>query len=165
MNIMRINILPCIIFLSLFAACNKDDGLTTGYIKGKTDGVAFETTTNLSANSPEKIGNRDDPTLRISGEWAGNSIRLYILGEASSIGQGTYPFTATDQRSATLVMGGINYYAGPTGILNPGLLGSGSITITSISKKSVSGLFQFTSNPATGNSKTITDGEFSLSRN
>jgi hypothetical protein len=121
--------------------------------------------TNLSANTPEASGTGvTDPTLRIKGYEPGNGkIELYILSETTSIHTGVYPFTIDKQRSGVYTTGGIGYYAGPPGFFSPGgMLGSGTITITEVSKRHVSGTFEFTTSSTAYN---ITEGSFSIDRN
>ena len=148
------------------SACSKEDDFTS-FIRGKIDGVAFEATSNIKANEPEASSSgTNDPTLRVTGNWGANEIKIFILGESSSINSNNYGFQVDKRRSVQINIGGQTYFAGTSeGFFQPPtLLGSGSITITSISKKSVKGNFQFTSAPSGGVVKTVTDGEFHVER-
>jgi hypothetical protein len=157
------------LLLSFFSGCSKNnDPQIQSYFKGKLDGVAFECTSNITANTPEPISGPPDPTIRITGNWLNNSIKLMLISESSSITTTTYTFQADKNRSATLYIGSEAYYAGPSGtFMPPALHGSGSITISEVSKNAVKGTFSFTSeiSPATGLAKSITDGEFYVKRN
>lgn len=150
-------------------SCRKDSGSSANsYLRGKIDGVAFKCTSDITANTPEPISGPADPTIRVTGNWLNNSVRLMILSESSSISSGTYSFDASKQRSGTLYIGSDAYYAGPTGGGFSGLpltlTGSGSITIAEVSKNYVRGSFHFTSGPNMGVTKTITEGDFSIKR-
>jgi hypothetical protein len=157
------------LLLSFFSGCSKNnDHQIQSYFKGKLDGVAFECTSNITANTPEPISGPADPTIRVTGNWLNNSIKLMLISESSSIATTTYTFQADKNRSATLYIGIEGYYAGPSGTFMPSALhGSGSITISEVSKNAVKGTFSFTSeiSPATGLAKNITDGEFYVKRN
>lgn len=149
------------------SGCDKNNA-SENYLRGTMDGQAFECTSGISANEPEPIpGSGDDPTLRLTGSWSTYSLKLMLIGEGT-ITNGTYVFESGKQRSATLLLTtGDSYYAGNDGIFGTGQLrGSGSITITDISKKHVKGNFQFVAvDLASGNSKTVTNGAFSIDRN
>jgi hypothetical protein len=157
------------LLLSFFSGCSKNnDTQIQSYLKGKVDGVVFECTSNITANTPEPISGPPDPTIRITGNWLNNSIKLMLISESSSIATTTYTFQADKNRSATIYIGSEAYYAGPSGLfLPPNLHGSGSVIITEVNKKYVKGTFSFTSemNPGTGLTKGITDGEFYIKRN
>ena len=151
-----------------FTGCKKDNGGNsfTSYVKGKMDGVAFECGSGITANTPEPITGPADPTIRITGNWLNNSIKLMLISETASIAPGIYTFQADKNRSATIWIGSDAYYAGPSGpFLPPALKGSGSITLSEVSKNYVRGTFQFTSEPNVGITKTVTDGEFYINRN
>jgi hypothetical protein len=156
--------------LFLLMGCSKDNGSSfNSYLRGKIDGVAFECTSGITANTPETISGPADPTIRITGNWLNNSIRLMIISESSSLASGVYPFDANKNRSGTLYLGADAYYAGPTGGGLTGLpltlKGSGSITITEVSKQYVKGSFQFTSGPNNSVTKSVTEGDFYVKRN
>jgi len=158
-----------LLLFCFFSGCSKNnDPQIQSYLKGKLDGVAFECTSNITANTPEPISGPPDPTIRITGNWLNNSIKLMLISESASIATTTYTLQADKNRSATLYIGSDGYYAGPSGpFLPPALHGSGSITITEVNKNAVRGTFSFTSevSPATGLTKSITDGEFYVNRN
>lgn len=160
------------ILLVLFAGCSKPKDFSSSYLKGKIDGVAFECTTNISANKPEPIpgtGGGDDPTIRISGEWMTHSIKLVITNEGTSIHPAKYTFETGKWRNANLIWNNSeSYYAGDGCIIcvSP-VHGSGSITILEISKGYIKGTFEFITEPSIGGNvfKTVTDGEFYINRN
>ncbi|MBL0271509.1 MAG: hypothetical protein IPQ06_00195 [Chitinophagaceae bacterium] len=157
----------CILFI--FSGCSKPSDYSSDYIKGKIDGVGFECIKNIKANKPEPIpGQGSDPTLIITGEWSGYSIRLLINSEGTSIGTGTYVFQGGKNRSATIWQNNVDaYYAGNGGFFNSGALyGSGKITILEISNKYIRGTFDFITdvNGVTGTFKTVTDGTFLIKR-
>ena len=151
-----------------FSNCKKGNGGNpfASYVKGKIDGLAFECSSGITANSPEPTSGTADPTIRIIGNWQSNSIKLMLISESASIVPGIYTFQADKNRSATLYIGIDAYYAGPNGPFLPSALnGSGNITISEVSNKYVKGTFQFTSEPNMGIIKTVTDGEFYIKRN
>jgi hypothetical protein len=96
----RKNLFAAAAFFFLLQSCKKEsDSSFTGYLRGKIDGVVFESSGVITANDPEYIpGGPSDPTMRINSSWPGHDIRLMILSESSSIGTGTYPFAADKQR-------------------------------------------------------------------
>ncbi len=152
-------------------SCKKGSNDFTSYLKGKVDGVAFESNSNIKAFKPMPIPGQsgNDPTLIITGDWPMYSLKLNIYGEGSSISTGTYVFQAGKNRSATLWYNGIDaYYAGYNFCIGCPiqLYGSGRITILEISDKSIKGTFEFISavNGATMLSKTVTEGEFNIKR-
>jgi hypothetical protein len=150
-------------------SCKKNSDDFTSYIKGKLDGVAFECTTNISANKPNPIpGQGSDPTIIITGDWPMYSLKLNIYGEGSNITTGSYVFQADKNRSATLWYNGVDaYYAGNGSMfLPPQLHGSGRITIMEISEKFIKGTFEFISevNGSTMLSKTVSEGGFYIKR-
>ena len=151
-------------------SCKKGSDDFTNYIKGKLDGVAFESNSNIKAFKPMPVPgqNGSDPTLIITGDWPMYSLKLNIYGEGSSISKGTYVFQADKNRSATLWYNGVDaYYAGNGSSFLPlQLHGSGRITILEISEKSIKGTFEFISevNGANMLSKTVTEGEFHIKR-
>ena len=147
-----------------FTACTKES-TSDNFMRGKIDGTSFDYQANLSANTPEPTGRGvSDPTLRIKGLGSANDmIELFILSESTSIQTGVYPFTVDKMRSAKYTSNGTIYYAGPPSIFLPGpMIGSGSITITAISKRHVSGNFEFTTGSPT---HVISEGAFSIDRN
>ncbi len=151
-----------IVFLS---SCTKDTVGSSGYLRGKMDGVSFEAT-GFSANKPEPVNGPDDPTVRIIGTWGSATIKVFLLSETSSLHTGEYIFQSDKDRSGTVVEGNNSYYAGPAGLFMPSTLyGSGKVTITNISKKVIEGSFEFTTSAYMGVTKTITEGQFSISRN
>lgn len=158
-------LINAIVLLSLGCKKNNDAG---SYLRGKIDGQSFESNSGITANKPEPIpGSGDDPTLRLTGNWPSYSLKLMLIGEGK-INTGTYTFDASKQRSATLTYNNADiYYAGDDGIFGTGQLhGSGSITITEISKNHVKGSFQFSAILIPqGTIKTVTDGEFLIERN
>ena len=166
MNRLSFFILIMLIFFQ-HTGCDKNN-TSENYLKGTIDGQPFECTSGISANEPEPIPNSgDDPTLRLTGSWSTYSLKLMLIGEGT-ITNGTYVFESGKQRSATLMLStGDSYYAGNDGIFGTGQLrGSGTITITDISKKHVRGNFQFIAvDIVSGTSKTVTNGEFSIDRN
>lgn len=151
----------------LFSSCKKDSQ-SENYLRGIIDGQNFESNAGISANKPEPIpGSGNDPTLRLTGNWSGYSLSLMLIGEGT-ISTGTYTFEAGKQRSATLIYNNNDtYYAGTDGFFGTGQLrGSGSITITFVSKDHVRGNFQFTAESVqAGVTKAVTNGEFSIARN
>ena len=153
----------------LFAFCNKPNNFSASYLKGKIDGIAFECNANITANKPEPIpGFGSDPTLIITGSWPMYSIKILILNKSPKVSVGTYEIEIDKQRSATIVWNGVdNYYAGSGGLILPQLFGNGRFTILEISDKYVKGIFEFATdvNSATGNLKTVSDGEFYIKRN
>ena len=164
---MKLLSLITICFVLFLGSCKKENGTGfTSYLKGKVDGVSFECTANIKANKPEQIPpGPEDPTIRLTGEWASNSIQLMLVTETSNITTGTYPLQADKKRSATIYLGANGYYAGNSGpFLPPQLHVSGSITITEVSKNYVKGTFQFTTEANMGIIKTVTDGEFYIKR-
>jgi Family of unknown function (DUF6252) len=153
--------------LFLSPGCKKNND-TENYLRGKTDGQSFESNAGITANKPEPIpGAGDDPTLRLTGDWPSYSLKLMLIGEGK-IRTGTYTFESSKERSATLSFNTNDaYYAGSQGFFLGGgpLMGSGSITITEVSKKYVKGNFEFTAvDLPQGNTKTVTNGEFSINR-
>ncbi len=152
-----------------FSSCKKDD-FSSSYLKGKLDGVPFESNSNITANTPQPgQSGPSDPILNITGDWPGYILKLHIneLTPGNNISAGTYFFESGKTRSATMWENNTLYYAGSsTFCFCPIILhGSGSITISSIDKKYVRGSFQFTSEPNMGITKTVTDGEFYIKRN
>jgi hypothetical protein len=149
----------------LFSACKKDNE-SKNYLRGKIDGQAFECNAGITANKPEPIpGSGDDPTLRITGNWPAYSLKLMLIGEGT-IQPGTYNFESNKQRSATLWYNNTDaYYAGNDGVFGTGQLrGSGSITITEISKNHVRGNFEFIAETLPQGTTTVTNGEFAIER-
>lgn len=133
-----------------FSSCKKGD-FSSSYLKGKLDGVPFESNSNITANTPQPgPSGPADPILNITGDWPGYILRLHIneLTPGNNISNGTYFFESGKTRSATMwENNNVAYYAGSSNICLgcPVLLhGSGSITISSIDKKYVRGAFQFT---------------------
>lgn len=160
-----------IVILLMLANCSKPKDFTENYLKGKIDGVIFNCVS-VRAHKPMPVpgsGGGDDPTLIITGEWPGYSIKLNIYGEGSNITEYTYVFQADKNRSATIWYNGVDaYYAGNGGgFATPNsLIGTGSITIHKIDKKYIKGSFEFETGPngPLGLSKTVTDGEFYIKR-
>lgn len=157
--------------LFLFTGCSKPKDFSESYLRGKIDGVAFECS-NIRAHKPMPVpgsGGGDDPTLIVTGEWPGYTIKLNIYGEGSSIIENIYGFQADKNRSATIWYNGVDaYYAGNGGGwgIPAYLAGSGSITILKINKNYIEGRFEFHTdvNGSTGLSKTVTDGDFYIKR-
>lgn len=158
-----------VVFLALFIpSCSKhNEG--ENYLKGILDGQPFECNFNITANRPRPIPGRsgDDPNLIITGEWPSYSLKLVLINDGN-IKPGIYTFQDGEDRFADLWYNEIDhYFAGSStgGFGNSGLEGSGSITITEISKKHVKGNFEFIAVYTTLAPKTVTNGEFSINRN
>jgi hypothetical protein len=118
----------------------------------------------------QSIAEEDDPVLRITGSFAGYSIKLIIILTNSDVHTGSYVFASDKNYSGSIITNNPNldtYYAGPNAPLAPPqLFGSGTITITEISKKHVKGNFDFitATNGATGMFKNISNGTFDINR-
>jgi hypothetical protein len=88
----------------------------------------------------------------------------------SEILTGTYFFATGDNYSGSIITNNPTsdtYYAGNSGGFPPYyLVGSGSITISEISKKHVKGTFSFitATNGVTGVFKNISNGDFDINR-
>lgn len=161
----KLQILRLLIAIFLFSGCKKDKE-SENYLRGTIDGQSFECNGGITANKPEPIpGSGNDPTLRLTGTWPSYSISLMLIGEGT-ISAGTYTFESGKQRSATLLYNNDSWYAGPDGFFGSGQLrGSGTITITLVSKDHVRGSFQFSAESVLqGTTKTVTNGEFSIAR-
>ena len=147
-----------------FTGCNKDNSSSASYIKGKVDGVAFETNSNMWA-TPGAAG---DKIISFRGDWSGWSIRFYLDGQGSNITTGSYDFVTGMVRNAVIYENNDGYSAGYFcgGLAPCSYSGSGKIIITDISKKLIRGTFEFVTdvNGATGVSKNVTNGEFYMKR-
>jgi len=153
------------LILLILPGCNKDNGTSSGYIKGKIDGVPFSYTTGLWAtnkNAGEKI-------IAFRADAAPNYFQFYLDGGGSDIQTGVYNFApGGNTRSIVFYVGNDGYSAGQFSC-NFGscpYYGSGKITISSINKKHITGSFECVTDVsgATGVSKTVTEGEFDVER-
>ena len=146
-------------------SCRKYDE-SENYLRGILDGQPFEGSS-VSANKPERLpGISDDPNLRIVASFPPYILSLMILNE-HEIKEGVYNFRSDKDWNASIIANDTeNYYAGNAGILSNAIVyGRGSITIKEISKKYVRGSFEFTAVRITpSDSKTVTNGEFSIAR-
>ena len=167
-SIIKFSVLGACILL-LFAHCSKPRDYSSDYLSGNIDGVAFECS-NIKANKPRPIpnGGGDDPTIIITGEWPGYTIKLNIYGEGTSLTTGTYVFQADKNRTATIWHNNVDsYYAGNSGWFSPlQLHGSGRIIIHDINNNYIKGSFEFVTavNGWTGVSKSVTNGGFHIKR-
>ena len=164
-NIILYNLFLASLCVCLTISCKKDSGSGfSSYIKGKLNGVSFQTTSNIWA-TPGDAGNN---IISFRGDWPSYSIRFYMEGQGSAITTGSYDFVTGVQRNAIVYENNDGYSAGYFFCMGgPCILhGSGRIIISEISKKYIKGTFEFVTDvsPATGTSKSVTDGEFYIKR-
>ena len=143
------------------SACKKDTE-SNNYLKGKIDGVPFESTSEIWATP----GQSGDKIIAFTGDWSTYSIRFYLDGQGSNIITGSYNFQTGDLYHASLYDNNIGYAAGYfCGSASPcSFYGSGKITLLEISKKHIKGTFEFICVESSGSSKTVSDGEFYIKR-
>ena len=143
------------------SACKKDTE-SNNYLKGKIDGVPFESTSEIWATP----GQSGDKIIAFTGDWSPNSIRFYLDGQGSDITTGSYNFRTGDLYNAGLYLDNWGYSSGYFySFASPCVFyGSGKITILEISKKRIKGNFEFVAVNGAGDSKTVSDGEFYIKR-
>ena len=157
--------LTCTIFLA--SGCKKEvkeEERPERFLRGVLANQPFEATTNITASRVTPFLGYTDPALRIIAEWPPYLLTLFITHE--EITAGDYPFVADKQRSIRLLTGTEVFFAGlsaPPGVGQ--FVGSGNISITSISADHVKGNFNFTAwDGQRLNSITLTNGQFSIPR-
>ena len=149
-------------FITIFAGCSKNNDVKN-YLRGNIDGVSFECTSDFRATK-SAAGNK---TIFFSGNTPVFAFNFYIDGQGNDITSGIYDFVSGVQRNVTLYEGNVGYSAGFFFCLGPCFLqGSGKIAVQEISKKYIKGTFEFVTaaNAATGLFKTVTNGEYYISR-
>ena len=144
-----------------FSACKKDSE-ANNYLRGKIDGVSFESTSEIWATP----GQSGDKIIAFTGDWSPNSIRFYLDGQGSDITTGSYNFQTGKKYNATLYQDDWGYGSGYfCGFASPcSFRGSGKITLLEISKKRIKGNFEFVAVNGAGELKTVSDGEFYIKR-
>ncbi|MEO6613588.1 MAG: hypothetical protein ABIT05_12425 [Chitinophagaceae bacterium] len=156
---------PIIILILFFLpGCSKDNGSSSSYINGKIDGLPFSCTTNLWATD----GRAGDKIIAIRSQ-SPNYFLLYLSGGSADINPGVYDFApGPNERSAVFYENNVGYSAGQFSCYygTCPFYGSGKITIRAINKKHVEGSFEFVTdvNASTGVSKTVTEGDFNVTR-
>jgi hypothetical protein len=166
---MKISLLPTILTCTILLALGckkevKEEERTERFLRGVLANQPFEATTNITATRVTPFLGYTDPTLRIIAEWPPYLLTLFITHEEITVGN--YPFAADKQRSSRLLTGTEAFFAGlstPPGVGQ--FVGSGNISITSISADHVKGNFNFTAwDGQRINSITLTNGQFSIPR-
>jgi hypothetical protein len=122
---------------------------TTGTLTALIDGAGFNGALVLSATLVNGI-------LSVAGADEQHALQLVVGGVA---GPGTFPIGPTSATTAALAQNGtaLTWLAGPT-------IGSGSITVTSLTATAVTGTFTLTLGPtaAAAGIRTITNGVFDV---
>lgn len=150
-----------LLFIVALFSCSSDDDSSNSttndnFIRAKINGVSYE------ATGSGLHGSFDEEGLDIdSRDTNGTGMDFYIIGNVS---QGTYNFSSsnvTTQGRLNYRLTGENFSSGFCSVSN------GTLTITSINGKTVTGTFSFTGssmsesclNPST---KAITEGSFKI---
>lgn len=137
---------------AVMVGCGSDPagpGLANGSFSAKIDGSAFRATVAIAATYSGGV-------LAVAGS-DGQGRTIGFAGQVAA--PGTFTVGPTSPTNFSLVTGSAGWQAAIT-------LGSGSLTVTSISATGAKGTFQFTAGPlagtgATGN-KVVTEGEFDV---
>ncbi|MBS1561780.1 MAG: hypothetical protein JSS89_09260 [Bacteroidetes bacterium] len=142
----------CIVALS---GCSSSDSNTnpstpTYYLTAKIDGTAFESTSGVAVG----VFTRGSLTVSGSAMVNGTQRQISLVFGGAAAGK-TYNMADDGESGATLMMSatiGDSYFAG-NGV------GTGSITITSMSGGEAAGTFSFVCSNGTS-TKSVTDGKF-----
>lgn len=148
--------LTALLAVASLAACSsskkEDPTPATREISWTADGAFLKTSTLQSQKFPGM--------LSIAGTVPASTNPTYLALEFPNA-VGTYTFSTSSSAAAGYTVNSNVYYAGSSG---PGsLTGAGTIVVTTLTATDVTGTFTFTAiDPNTGNSKSITNGKFSV---
>lgn len=147
---------------TVFKGCSKNND-SKNYLRGVINGTSFECTTNFRATK----GAAGNKTIFFTGNTPVYAFNFFIDGQGNDITPGTYDFLPGVLRNVTLYEGNDGYSAGFfSGLGASSFYGSGKIVVQEINKKYIKGTFEFvtTDNPRTGLFKTVTNGEYYITR-
>ncbi len=143
-----------IIGFVLVASCSKDSSTntptTTSSIKAKVDGTSWD-------GSAAAVGSFKTNQLLVSGQGNGMYITIVLYDISTT---GTYQLgVLTNNHNVNIIEGSKSWLVSPQ-------LGSGTVTVSTLTATEVTGTFSFTAPPSPNTpgigTKTVTEGTFSI---